>query len=165
MVQRHTLITRFLPCSDEQLMMNSFAATWPEITPDLRTWLAATPAICASGRVASPENDMGTIRWSSAERHVVVVHRSARTVTLTFAASSGDRPLAISVDGERRQVVISPAAPTITLPLTSNWRTWLRRGHRIDIDVGRAGGSLPELREPLVGDAREDGPQPFRGLR
>ena len=149
-VQSLTRNQRFLSCSSEQLIANSYAATWPEITPDLRRWLANMPSICTRDGSASPEASLDSMRWSNPESDVVLVHRTAADVTLVFDAPPQDTAVTVVVDGDRRAHVIEAAASTITIPLTPTWRTWLRRDFRIDVRPTEIGGALPQLHDVRV---------------
>lgn len=143
-VQRQTRIDRFEPCSDGQLMLNDFAQAWPEITPDLRAWLHDMPGVCAAGLFASPEDRLASMRWSNAERHVVLVNRGAHRVALAFAPPSADTTLRVRVDGVPHELRLLRGASTLQLPLAPSWRTWLRRGYRLDVRDA-TGAPVPAL--------------------
>jgi len=154
-------------CSEPMLWSDTrVLEDWPQVPAHVRSWLAAKPAACAQGDVASLTSSIDLAVWivddpsgtldhanetgGAGTRVVALVTKHARVLALDVRAAPGQGPVHIRIAASGAApstVVASDEWLPLTVPLSPGWRTRLRDMHRVDLTgVGDDSGRPFEIR-------------------
>lgn len=159
-VQQRAL-TMFAPCGAAAMDCRAWTLEMlPLLPPEARALTLETGARCAAGRAvrldrepmltwglggASLDTDTGATSRVAADHVVALLDPTATSTTLhvRHPAATAATPVDVEIGVDGRQItrlhLTSDAWVSADVPLTNNWRTWLRAMHRADVRV-TAGG-------------------------
>lgn len=150
---QHTALSRFTPCSTEDLRLDRLTASWPVMTDDQLRWFDRKAAACASGRYQPIEREMEVLQWGAGERRVLWLRRDATSVNFSLTPLQeqfADAELRVIVNGAPHTARLRPGTiARITYRLPGSLLVPVRAGHLIDFRTD-PGVTVPEAAEVRV---------------
>ena len=147
----------FAPCSAITLRTDDIVVDWWVVPPEIQAWLRAKPAACRAGTLVPLPGAISSATWAygvevdeqgrqfqwTSEHALLMVSRRMTSVPLEVRRTnaSDQAPATVRLRSGGSEVTLTLTSPewqTADVPVQATVGSWLRRMHRVDIDVSPA---------------------------
>ena len=147
----------FAPCSAITLRTDDIVVDWWVVPHEIQQWLRRKADACRSGTLVPLPDGIVAATWAfgleqdetgrpfqwTSEHAQLLVARSMRAVPLevrrTNATDQAPATVRLASGGSTETITLtSPDWQTVTVPVRATIGSWLRKMHRVDIDVSPA---------------------------